>query len=191
MWGRGPRGNNATCSALGRLSITSSTNKQIRPFWCWFPGGWAYGCSRTLWVSLTNSPVSEAGSFSTPTGIFQSEVLRLYCPMLKPWVALSVSLPSFSSQSIHRQMWDLPLGRPLPCHKSSVPWLPISTPPTSLDECFFFNSLVVGLLYSLIFWQFWLFFVFKCVVLLFIVWWGTVHLPTPPSWPEVWCVFHN
>ena len=33
-------------------------------------------------------------------------------------------------------------------------WLPISAPPTSLDECFFFNSLVVGLLYSSIFWQF-------------------------------------
>ena len=34
-------------------------------------------------------------------------------------------------------------------------WLPVSTPPTSLDECFFFNSLVVGLPYRSIFWQFW------------------------------------
>ena len=33
--------------------------------------------------------------------------------------------------------------------------------PTSLDECFFFISLVVGLPYSSIFCQFWLFFVFK------------------------------
>ena len=47
--------------------------------------------------------------------------------------------------------------------------LPISAPPTSLDECFFFNSLVVGLPYSLIFWQFWLFFVFKFVVVLLLV----------------------
>ena len=31
--------------------------------------------------------------------------------------------------------------------------LPVSTPPTSLDECFFFNSLVVGLPYSSIFCQ--------------------------------------
>ena len=30
--------------------------------------------------------------------------------------------------------------------------LPISAPPTGLDECFFFDSLVVGLPYSLIFW---------------------------------------
>ena len=41
--------------------------------------------------------------------------------------------------------------------KSSPPWLPVSAPPTSLDECFFFISLVVGFLYSSIFCQFWLF----------------------------------
>ena len=39
--------------------------------------------------------------------------------------------------------------------------LPVSTPPTGLDECFFFISLDVGLPYSSIFWQFWLVFVFK------------------------------
>ena len=44
--------------------------------------------------------------------------------------------------------------------------LPFSTPPTSLDECFFFNSLVVGLPYSSIFCEFWLFCVFKFVVVL-------------------------
>ena len=31
----------------------------------------------------------------------------------------------------------------LPYHKSSPPWLPVSTTLTSLDDCFFFNSLVV------------------------------------------------
>ena len=39
--------------------------------------------------------------------------------------------------------------------------LPIFTPSTILDECVFFNSLVVRLSYSSIFCQFWLFFVFK------------------------------
>ena len=58
----------------------------------------------------------------------------------------------------------------LPCCKFSPPPLPISAPPTSLDECFFFNTLVVGLPYSMIFWQFWLFFVFKFVVVLLVVW---------------------
>ena len=54
----------------------------------------------------------------------------------------------------------------LPCHASSLPWLPVCAPPTSLDECFFFNSLVVRLPYGSIFWQFWLFFAFKFVVVL-------------------------
>ena len=48
-------------------------------------------------------------------------------------------------------------------------WLPISTPPTGLDECFFFISLVVELPYGLVFCQFWWFFVFKFVVLLLVV----------------------
>ena len=70
-------------------------------------------------------------------------------------------------------------------HVLSAP-LPISTPPTGLDECFLFNSLVVGLPYSSIFCQFWLFLVCKfVVVLLLVVRGGTVCLPTPPSWLEV------
>ena len=90
-------------------------------------------------------------------------------------------------QFICLQMWDRPLRQPLPCHESSLPQLPVSAPPTGLDECFFFNSLVVGLPYSLIFWQFWLFFVFKFVALLLVVWGGKVYLSTPPSWLEVPC----
>ena len=39
-------------------------------------------------------------------------------------------------------------------------WLPISAPPTSLDECFFFNSLVIRLPCHLIFCQFWGWFLF-------------------------------
>ena len=39
--------------------------------------------------------------------------------------------------------------------------LSISAPPSGLDECSFFNFLIVGLPYSSIFCQFWLFFVFK------------------------------
>ena len=57
--------------------------------------------------------------------------------------------------------------QPPPCCESSPPQLPVSVPPTGLDECFFFISLVVGLLYSSIFCQFWLFFVFKLLLSLF------------------------
>ena len=46
--------------------------------------------------------------------------------------------------------------------------LAVSTaPPTGLDECFFFISLVVGLPCGLIFCQFWLFFVFKLLLSFF------------------------
>ena len=57
-----------------------------------------------------------------------------------------------------------------PCRKSSLPWLPVSAPPTGLDECFFFISLVVRLPCGLIFCQFWLFFDFKLWVSFFLLW---------------------
>ena len=45
--------------------------------------------------------------------------------------------------------------------ESSAPAARLSAPPSGLDECVFFISLVVGLPCSSIFCQFWLFFVFK------------------------------
>ena len=76
----------------------------------------------------------------------------------------------------------------LPCRESSPPWLPVSASPTSLDECFFFISLVIGLPYSSIFCQF-SFFVFK-LLLSFCLWEEAVCLPTPPSWPEAQVLFN-
>ena len=138
-------------------------------------------------MGLFNELSCESGRFSchlNPHRFFQSEVLRLYFPSLEPWVLWFVSVPSCSLWFIQTLTGDHLLCQLLPCHLSSLPWLPFFTPSTCLDECFFFNSLVVGLPYSSIFCQFWLFFVFKFVVLL-VVQGGTVCLPTPPSWPEV------
>ena len=79
-----------------------------------------------------------------------------------------------------------PVLQPPPCYISSPPRLPISTPTTSLNECFFFNSWLVRLPYASIFCHLGWFFVFKLVVvLLLVVQGGKVYLPTPPSWPEV------
>ena len=65
-----------------------------------------------------------------------------------------------------------------PCCRSQ-PLLPVWMNVSSLTPC-------VGLPYSLIFWQFWLFFVFKFgIVLLLVVQGSKVYLPTPLSWPEV------
>ena len=172
MWERGLRGNNAPCSAVCQLSVTSATtHQQIGPFWCWFPGGWFFVCSRTLWVSPTNSPVrlGVSPTAATPTGFFQSEVLRLYFPAVEPWVcSLSHSpvvppsylhanvglhaLPAAASPSLPAAALDAQVLQLPPCHESSLPQLPVSTLPTSLDECFFFNYLVVRLPYSSIFW---------------------------------------
>ena len=72
---------------------------------------------------------------------------------------------------------------------SSQPQLPVSTPPAGLDECFLFNSLVVGLPYSSVFCQFWLFFVFKFVVVLLSVVRGSkalsTHLLLHPGWKSL------
>ena len=65
--------------------------------------------------------------------------------------------------------------------QSSPSWMPPSAPPTGLDECFFFHSLVVRLPYSSIFWKSWLIFVLKFVVFLLVVQGDKVYLPMPPS----------
>ena len=177
--GRGQRGNITACSALSWLSVTSSTtHKQIGPFWCWFSGGWwAFVHSRTPWVSPTNSPVN-LGVFPaaiTPTDFsnqrfwgFISLCWNLSCVVcLAPQLFLAVYLLANVG----------PPAAALPRILSAL--AARLCPHTSLNECFFFSSLVVGLPYSLIFWQFWLFFVFKFVVVLLVVWGGKVYLPMP------------
>ena len=78
-------------------------------------------------------------------------------------------LPATTLWGLLAAAWPAPFHNPPPrwvrqpplCRKSSPPRLPVSSPPTGLDECFFFISLVVGLPYGSIFCQCWLFFVFK------------------------------
>ena len=101
-------------------------------------------------MGLSNELSHEAGSFSlchlNPHWCFQLEASRLYFPTLEPWFAVSLGPQLFLLVYVH-----VNAGPVVP------PWLPVSTPPTGPGECFFFNSLVVKLPYSLIFWQFWLF----------------------------------
>ena len=153
------------------------TIKSNRPLWCWFPSGGACVHSRPLWVSPMNSPVRLGVSpvaASTPTGVF-NQWLRLYFPTLEIWVVRSVT-PSTSCclaascSFAHPTPQSTTLLGPL---ATALPWvlsaqLCVSVPPTSLDECFFFISLVVRLLCSSIFCQFWVCFVFK--LLLFFFW---------------------
>ena len=101
--------------------------------------------------------------------------------MCNPPPLPATALPSPLAAASPAQVFQL-----LCCNKSSPPQLSVATLPTGQDECFFSNSFIVGLPYSLISCQFWVFFVFKfVVVLVLVVWGGTVYLPTPPSWLEV------
>ena len=73
-------------------------------------------------------------------------------------LVISISFSSFSGVLFCSFIWamflqipDLPVPPPLPL----CPPLYASLPPTCMDECTFFKSLVLGLQYSSIFWQFW------------------------------------
>ena len=136
-----------------------------------------------------NSPVRlgvSPATASTPMGVFNQQFEALFpqagalgcavCfappPFLPVYLCANVGLqglPATTLWGLLAAAWPAPFHNPPPCwvrqlppcHESSPPWLPLSAPPTGLDECLFFISLVVGLPYSSIFCQFWLFFVFK------------------------------
>ena len=122
-----------------------------------------------------------------PPQVFSIRGLRLYFPMLEPWVVCSVCSPAIppslsmwacgaAGSASHHLVGSASYSLACPIPQSATTWLgplaatllqvlaawlPISAPRTGLDECLFFMSLVVRLPHSLIFCQFWLFFVFK------------------------------
>ena len=169
------------------LSVTSpATHKQIWPFWCQFPRGWACVHSRIPWVPPMDSPGREFSLAATiPIGFYSQRFWGFISPY---WNSGMHSLSH--SPVVPPALLALKCGPAwaTSCHLSrpvhQPPWLTISVPSTSLYECFFFNSFV-GFPYSSIFWQFWLyFFVFEFIVIFLLVVWGSkAYLPTPPSWP--------
>ena len=85
-------------------------------------------------MRLGVSPVAA----STPTGVFSQRFEAF--PALEPWLVRSVSLPSCSSRFIRSVNVGLPaLPAAALLHILSAQ-LPVSAPPTGLDECCFFNS---------------------------------------------------
>ena len=147
-------------------------------------------------MSLSNKLSCEAGSSpaaaSTPTGVFNQRFEALFPRAGALGCAVCFAPPLFllvyvcsnvgSSASgrtacrVHPTNHHISgSGRVPPCLESCPPLLPVSAPPTSLDECFFFIYLVVGLPCGSIFCQFWLFFVLK----LSFFW----------LWEEVQCVY--
>ena len=102
-----------------------------------------------------------------PPQVFSIRGLRLYFPVLEPWIVWSVLLPSCSSWFIFMQMWDCLVclvrqataSPGLVCHLAAHPLCPGCQSQHLLPgwmSVSYFNFLVVGLPYSLIFWQLWL-----------------------------------
>ena len=124
-------------------------------------------------VGLSNELFCEAGSFSlscNPHRFFQSEVLRF--PQWNPGL-LSLShspvVPPGLSACKCGSAWSASHCTASPCHPGclSLPFLPVWMNVSSLTLWLsdFFNSLVV----SSVFWKFWLFLVFKFVVVLLLL----------------------
>ena len=121
-------------------------------------------------MGLSNNLSCEAGSFScchlNSHRCFQSEVWGFISPSWNP------GLHGLSRSQLFLQVYLYSHVGPQSPQVITLPpvfsaQLPISAPPTGLDECVFSNSLVAGLPYSLIFCQFWLVFVFKLLLSFF------------------------
>ncbi|KAF6100015.1 hypothetical protein HJG60_011726 [Phyllostomus discolor] len=133
----------------------------------------------TLWVFPRTSPVRLGVSpcASTPTGVLNQCPKALFpsagilgctqCAVLCVTIATSLGLPVATpwpgSSRCLRPLWSCAPGcltRLVPTLSALRAWLSDSAPPTGLGEGVYFNSLVVRLLYSSIFCQFWLLFCF-------------------------------
>ena len=172
MWGRGPTGSNGTCSALCQFSVTpSATHNQIGPLGAasWVGGLVASVEARTLWVSPRNSPVRlgvSPNAASTLTGVFSQwfEALFPHIGTLGCAVCRLVHqlLPHQPAAALPTRSTIHYLAGSTSHHLAMIlsVWPPVSALPTGLDERVFFIYLIVGLPYSPIFGQFWLFFYF-------------------------------
>ena len=160
----GPRGSNGACSPLHRIAVFHcATQNQTGPLWCWFLSGWACAHPRPLWVSPMTSPVRlgvSPAAAPTPTGIFNQRLEALFphtgalgcavCFAPRRLSGLSVrecgAAGSASGQTACPVRPTLRQSRSLPWPQESSPRLPVSAPPTGLDECLFFISLVLDFL---------------------------------------------
>ena len=183
MWVRGSRGNNATFWLLPQFqSLPLLPTSKLGPSGTDSRAvGLVYVL--TLWVSPTYFPVRlrVSPTATTPTRFCSQRFWGFSLLGWHPGLLSLCLLPSCSSPCICTWMWDLPVCQLLPhlllhqlspCLTSSPSHLLASAPPTSLDECFFFNSLVVRLPRHSIFWQFLLVFSFVLFLdlLLFFLW---------------------
>ena len=179
------------CCLLRSLPVFSHFLRYLQANWALlvlFPK-WVGLCRFYEAVGLSNELSCEAGSFSccclNLPRCFQPEIWGVISPNWNPGLRglfrSPVVPPGLSAHECETAQFAIR------CLTESTSWgLAFPSPPPCLDEWFFVNSLVVGFPDSLIFCQFWLFFVFKFVIgLLLVVGGGSVCLPMPLSWLEV------
>ena len=107
-WGRGHRGNNAACSALTLLSVTSpAPTSKLNPSgadsWVYV---WICVCSRTPWVSPTNSPVrlGFSSTTATPTGFYNLRFGGFLFPCWNPVFVVYLALHLFLLVYLHAKV---------------------------------------------------------------------------------------
>ena len=142
---------------------------------------WLGLCTLQAPVGLSNDLSCESLLLlPQPSRAFSIRGLRLYFPKLEPWVAWSASLPAFCPVYLCANVGPqglLVVRLPVPFvpHSASLGSatakrvlstpVPVSSPPTGLDECLFFYFLGVQLPCCSIFCQFWLCKEVQCVYL--------------------------
>ena len=112
-------------------------------------------------VGLGVSPFAA----STSTGVFSQRFEALFPDAGTLGCTVCLAPQLFLPIYLHTNVGPPTLPATFLPHVLST-WAAYLHPPACLNECFFFNSLVVRLPYSLILFQFWLFFIFKFVVVL-------------------------
>ena len=107
-------------SALCCFSVTpSTTHKQIGPFWCCFLSGWACVCSRSLWISPTNSPVRLR--VSPPAALIPTGVSKQWFEALYP---CTVTLGCVVCHLVHQLLPRLPAAAlPTQLHNPWPSWV--------------------------------------------------------------------
>ena len=177
MWGRGQIGSNGACSTLCWFSVSpSATHTPIGPFWCCLSSGWVCVCfgpcgslQGTLLWGWEFPPLQPQ-----PPQVFSVSGLRLYFPMLEPWVPWSVTWSTSCCLASQLQLCQpcstmRHLAGSASCHLAESRLCPAALLRPSCRSGWMFLLKLLGCRtsYNLIFCQFWLFFVFKLLLSFF------------------------